>query len=330
MLILRIGDPHVRPTNLDEWEKLAHFIQDKILEIKPDRVEILGDLFHTHAVLRMEVLDFWDAWLDILSEACELVVLVGNHDQTGNYESDMHALSVFKHLQRKNRNLKIVDLARKEGIYGYMPYTHSKDHFVELANGLASDGAKVLVCHQSFITSQFESGTYDPEGIDPALINFDLIISGHIHKHQICTSSGKIIIHPGTAMWHTNADANEDKGIWLYNHDDNTGAITSSELIRTAGIVTKIVELTWEEGKSLPAIPSGAKVVIELVGSSQWVSDQKKALKGQVSLKTKITDRVNKLARNPGKNFLDFISNVYVTTMDRTVLLKYMRDNGIV
>lgn len=333
MKILRIGDPHIKPNNIDEAEKLFHFINDTILERKPDRVEILGDLFHTHSVIRLEVLEFWDAWLDILSEACELVVLVGNHDMTGNYSYHEHALTVFKRLQSKKRNLKIVELPRVEGIYGYMPYTHKQDNFISLANGLIDYGAKVLVCHQSFLTSKFESGMYDPSGFDSSLLRFELIISGHIHKYQKVIADGKTIIHPGTPKWDTASDANEDKGIWLYEHDDSTGAIISAELIHTKHVVTKIVSIVWEEGKELPAIESGVKTTVELIGSADWVNKHKQNLKGHCGIKTKITDNVKNEARKPGKDFLDFITNIFVVDefyAKRAALIKYMKDNSLV
>ena len=80
----------------------------------------------------------------------------------------------------------------------------------------------------------------------------------------------------------------------------------------------------------MPTLPSIGKIGIELVGSSQWVSEQKKALKGQYSIKTKITDRIDKSTRKPGRDFQDFMSNLYQTTYDRAVLLAYMKENGIV
>ncbi len=332
MRILRIGDPHIKWSNLEEAEKLFHFINDQILEIKPDRVEILGDLFHTHAVIRLEVLEFWNGWLDVLvaHEDVEFVVLIGNHDMTGSYHSHTSALGVFKHMARKHRNLKIVENPRTEGIYGYVSYTHDRNTFYDIARGLASEGAKILVCHQSFLTSKFESGTYDPDGFDPSQIPFDLIISGHIHAHQKCIADGKTIIHPGTPKWDTLSDANQEKGIWLYEHDDVTGAILSERMIGTKHVVTKIVEIVWEEGKPLPAIESGVKTTIELIGSSAWVSEHKKALKGHYGLKSQITDRADKSERKPGKNFQDFMLNLYVTKADKPKLLEYMRNNGII
>lgn len=332
MKILRIGDPHIKPSNLEDAEKLFHFINDQILEHRPDRVEILGDLFHTHSIVRLEVMEFWDGWLDVLSshENTEIIILVGNHDMASNQENAAHALLGFKRVGRRWKNIKIVDLPRVEGIYGYMPYIHDGNTFIDLANGLVSHGAKILVCHQSFAGSQFESGTYDSNGIDPSGINFNLIISGHIHKRQVITGNGKTIIYPGTPKWDTMSDANEDKGIWLYEHDDTTGAIISEQLIRTAGVITKIVSLVWTEGSDLPAIPSGCKVGIELIGSSDWVNQQKKALKGQVAIKTKITDRVDKTTRQVGNDFLDFVKNLFVSTADREHLLKFMQELKIV
>jgi DNA repair exonuclease SbcCD nuclease subunit len=332
MRILRIGDMHVKPNNLEESEKLMHFINDKILEIQPDRVEILGDLYHTHAVIRLEVLEFWDGWLDVLTshENIEIVVLIGNHDMTGEYSADYSALHVFRHLARNRKNLKIVQNPRTEGIYGYISYTHDRDTFYDICRGLASEGAKVLVCHQSFSTSKFESGTYDPEGFDTDPIPFDIIISGHIHAHQECTANGKQVIHPGTPKWDSASDANQNKGIWLYHHDDLTGKITKTEFWSTSRIVTPIFELEWKEGDDMPQVPSTGKITIELIGSVKWVSEQKKVLKGQYGIKTKITDKVSKSIRNPGKSFQDFMTNLYQTTFDRDKLIAYMKENSIV
>ena len=111
--ILRLGDPHVRPSNIDESDNLLQFVVDKALEYNVNRIEILGDLFHTHAVLRLEVLDFWSHWLDTLNDICPVYILVGNHDQSGDYNSNSNALKVFS--TRHKKNLHIIEDARAEG-----------------------------------------------------------------------------------------------------------------------------------------------------------------------------------------------------------------------
>lgn len=323
MKILRLGDPHVRPNNIEEANKLMAFVRSTAIHFKVDGVEILGDLFHTHAVIRLEVLEFWRKWFRQLGDL-PVTVLVGNHDKDGDYGSNSHALSVFK--REQGESPEIIDKAQQIGIYAYMPFYHDTKQFVIDANKMAANGAKVLVCHQTFAGSQYETGFYSPDGINPDELNFDTIISGHIHKEQIC---GKVD-YPGTAKWDTIADANEDKGIWIYEHDDITGKVLSRTKISTKDIVTPIISLTWKEGEEAPIVPEKSKVAIELIGSSDWVSKQKKTLKGKVSIQTKITDQKRASSRKAGNSLEFFISNMYPTTMDRENLMKVAKELGIV
>jgi DNA repair exonuclease SbcCD nuclease subunit len=334
MKILRIGDPHIKPSNLDEAENLLHFINDTILERQPDRVEILGDLFHTHAIVRLEVLEFWVEWLDVLlsHENIQFYVLRGNHDMANDQENSPSVNSVFKLIRKKNFHYCDNPHAEPkiDGPFAYVSYYGDHNKFIEVANNCAREGSKVLICHQTFDGSKYESGIWAPDGIDASKINFDLIISGHIHTHQDMIKDGKRIIYPGTPKWDTAADANEDKGIWMYEHDDVTGAIKSEELIRTAHVVTKIAKLTWIEGMPCEAIPSGCKVTVELIGSSSWVEVCSKSLKGTCQIITKVTDKTERTTRNAGKNFPDFVANKFQTDMDRIELLKYMKGLNIV
>jgi|ERR1700677_5019 len=331
MRILRVGDPHIKPSNVEEAEDLFHFINDQILELKPHRVELMGDLFHTHGIVRLEVLEFWYGWLDVLTahEDIEFYVLVGNHDKGSTEEHAFSALTVFNHPKRA-KNLKICELPRVDGPFAYVSYYHDHNKFIEIANHCASQGAKVLVCHQTFDGSYYENGFYAPDGIDASKINFDLIISGHIHTTQDIQKDGKRIIYPGTPKWDTSSDANEEKGIWLFEHDDTTGALISQKLITTQHVVTKIVHLVWKEGEPQLAVPGGCKVSIELIGSAAWVEKESAALKGVYPLRTKITDKVQKKERQAGKSFPEFVANRFKTDIDRVALLRYMKELGIV
>lgn len=326
MKVLRIGDPHVKPNNIDEADALMNFVNVMILTHRPDRVELLGDLMHTHSILRLEVVEFWDQWLDTLSETCELVVLVGNHDQSGDYTSASNSLSVFNRIRKKN--LKIVEKARHDREFAYMAYFHNHEQFIEIANNMAALGAKILVCHQTFDGSKYETGMYAPDGVDPALLNYDLIISGHIHSRQTIQNGKQKIIYPGTAKWDTASDANEKKGIWLYDHAED-GSIISEQMLSTADVCTPIISVVWKEGDVMPDLPKRAKASVELIGSSDWVTKNKALLKGKVSLKTKITDRTNKEARRAGSSFLDFLSTIYKPE-EREQLLKYAKELELV
>lgn len=325
MKILRVGDPHIRPNNIQEATQLMEFICNIVKSAKVDRLEILGDLFHTHAVVRLEVLEFWDKWLQRFSDIVETVVLVGNHDMGGDYHSDSHALTVFKRI--KNERLRIIDKPTAIGIFGYVPYIHDNEQFLGAVRGLASQGSKVLVCHATFSGSQFDNGFYAPEGINPDDVPFEKIISGHIHKEQIL--AGGKVDYPGTAKWDTASDANERKGVWLYEHAVD-GTVINRDMISTEKVVTPIVSFKWIEGQEAPIIPEGAKASVELIGSSDWITKQKVKLKGKVSISSKFTDKKEKSERKSSKSLESFLANLYVPTMDRDSLIAFAKEIGIV
>lgn len=325
MKIMRVGDPHIRPTNIAEAEKLMQFVLDKVVATKVDRLEILGDLFHTHAVVRLEVLQFWDKWLQLLAEVVETVVLVGNHDQTGDYHKGTHALSVFKRIT--NPNLKIIEKPTAMGPFLYLPYIHDEESFIQAIVENKTAQTNMLVCHAEFGGSQYDNGFYSPHGFNPDTVPVTAIISGHIHKEQII-ANGKVD-YPGTPKWDSASDANEKKGIWLYEHADN-GLVVNRYLIPTDSVVTPIVSISWAEGEEMPAIPANSRVSIELVGSSAWVTKSKVSLKGKVSIKVKITDKRRSFTRTPGTSFMDFLTNRFETPIPKQSLVDYIKELGIV
>lgn len=324
MLILRVVDPHVKPSNIDESDALLTFIMNKAVELKVDRIELEGDLFHTHNNVRLEVLEFWEHWLPALSGICEVVVLVGNHDISGSYESTYSALNIFHKF--KIKNLKIIDNARLIGKIGYIPYIHDNEKFIEVANGLAESGATVLVSHTTYDGCQYETGMYAPGGVNPERIDprITTLFSGHVHTNQ---EFGRVI-YPGTARWLTDSDANHKKGIWLYTHD-NTGAFTNREFISTENVCEPIIGFDYHEGDTLPVTPENAKVLLNLVGSSDWVSKTKSELKGNYRISTKITDTKKKKARKSGKSLLEFLTTHY-ESKNKAKLISYMQELKLV
>lgn len=318
---------HVQPSNLKESESLIQFILHTAKSCIVDRIEFLGDLFHTHALVRLEVTEFWHKWLYKLdSEKIETHVLVGNHDLCGDYSNNYSALHPFKNLIKSF--VRIIDEPYQIGNFGYLPYIHDNDRFVLEANRLADQGATVLVSHPTFKGAVYDNGSDVSGGIDPDLLDprFLHLIGGHIHSSM---EKGRIW-YPGTARWLTKSCANKQKGIWLVNHNDSTGAIESKEFISTESVCTPIRSFTWSEGQNKPEIPLNAKVDIELVGSSGWVSKTKKELVG-VSVSSKITDVKKSKERKSGKSLKEFLEKHYETDDSRRAkLIKYFEENGFV
>lgn len=326
MKSLYLGDPHIQVANLDESDDLMNFIVDVCIKYQPDQMVILGDLFHNFAVVRTEILDFWKEWLDTLSESQKLIVLTGNHDlaNSGDDEYKSNALNVFGLMKKKN--LSIIQNAQAQGIFGFVPYMNDQEKFIEIANGLKSYGAKVLVCHQDFDGGQYETGYYCPNGVNPDKLDFDTIIGGHIHKRQ---RFGKVIL-PGTARWMISSDANEPKGLWLVDHDDISGAILSEEFIDTSSVCSPIYEFIYRQGEIEPTLPLGARISLELIGNSDWIDKEKIKFKGKASIKTTITDEVKIEGRRATGSLEEYLISVFSSDVDKTELLKLAREIGCV
>lgn len=328
MRILRVGDLHVKPNNLKESKALMDFVLDKALSLNVDRLEILGDLFDTHSIVRLEVLEFWGSWLEYLSkQTFKTIILVGNHDLSGDYLNSFSALHTSLHLE--SENFKIVHKPHIDELYGYLPYIHDNEKFIEEANKLADLGATVLVSHPNFEGAVYDNGSSLAGGVNPDRIsnNFLHLIGGHIHTEL---NMGRVW-YTGNPRWLTKSCANKPKGIWMCTHDDNTGAILSKEFISTESVCTPIICLSWKEGEEKPEIPKNGNINIELIGSSDWVTKQKLDLKGQVSISSKITDTKKSKTRKSGKSLHEFLSHYYQTEPEkRSRLIKYLGDLNLV
>lgn len=323
MRILRVGDPHVRPSNLEESERLMNFVMELAIEQKVDRIELLGDLFHTHAILRLEVIEFWNRWLKRFARFKKTYVLVGNHDLTGDFNSKLHALGIFMDMDIPN--LTIVDNSVISGPIGYMPYVHKKEDFIHDAEELHKLGAKVLVCHATIDGSKYESGMYAPDGM-PMLPQFTHVISGHIHSQQEFGN----VIYPGTSRWDTSADANQAKGIWIYEHDPD-GRIVRRDFFTAERVCSPIFAYVWKEGDEAPQIPENCRASLEAIGTSDFCAKAKAFFKGKVGFRSKITDQIKLASRESGRSLEEFLTDHYpVPVALRQKLLKFMKELKLV
>lgn len=321
-------DPHFVHNKKEEMDNLAAFVCETAYKNNVDKINILGDLNDTFNILRTDNLEFWSKWLVLLCDVCPVKALVGNHDKKnqGDDNNKENSLNIFSCLQTKYV-LDIISSPVTFGIFGYMPYIHNKELFVKEANLLAEQGAKVLICHGEFDGGQYDNGHYIPDGVKQELLNFDLIISGHIHTRS---AFGKVR-NPGTARWITASDANKKKGIWLVEHDEVTGQILKEEFLDTSHICTPIYSYQFKEGDIEPVIPVGSRASVELIGSSEWISKQKPKFKGKASISSKITDKQKPSNRKTGDSLEHFVNNVFEvgTGLNKEKMVKFMRENGI-
>jgi hypothetical protein len=327
--VLRLGDPHVKPNNLLESEELLKLTLSEALRRNVNVLEILGDLWDTHSIVHLSVTEFWDRWFNILSQQKFLTrILVGNHDMTGSYVNNYSALDPFKKLE--NTCFKIVNepYIHSNGIIGYLPYIHDNQKFIEEANKLANQGAKVLVSHTDYEGAVYDNGSTVNNGVNSDLLDSRYIhlISGHVHSEL---ELGRIW-YPGTARWLIKSCANKRKGIWEVNHNSESGLIESKEFISTENVCTPIISVTWKQGEERPIFPKKGKINVELIGSSDWVTEQKIQLKGEVTISSKITDTKKSRERKSGKSLYEFISKHYDIDPDkRKKLIKYIESLNV-
>lgn len=318
MHVIRVGDPHVTLSNIKEAQSLVDFIILKAKEFQADRVEFMGDLFHTHAVKRLEIEKFWhNAFVAITQAGYPIVALVGNHDQVGKGNEDFNALHTLSYIP----NVTIVQDAIKLNNITYIGYHRDSDVLIKKAN---QQHSKCLIAHATFTGATYENGFYAEDGIDPDLFVHEEIISGHIHSSQ---QVGKCF-YIGTPKWDTLSDANQDKGIWYFRHSDD-GAVMEKEFISTKEVVLPIMKYTINEGESLPEINPEHKNYIELVGQSAWILKMKKKIKGMAQIKGRPTDRISQSRTNDNGEMLSinqYLSDFFIPQagVDKNSILEYI------
>jgi DNA repair exonuclease SbcCD nuclease subunit len=285
---------------------LMRFVLETAKSNKVDRVEFLGDLFHTHAVLRLEVVQFWDnIFKKFNSEGIKVIALAGNHDMKGDYNSKTTALDVFVN---KYENITIVNKPLELDGFLYVPYQHSQSEFEGVC---LQSNCHTLVCHQTFDGAQNDNGTPARDGFGVKDLPFNHIISGHLHSSH---STGKVF-YPGTAKWDTLSDANKDKGIFLFDHKNN-GDFTFN-FISTEDICIPIKVYEFIEGDPIPEIPEKSKVYVTLTGKFSWISRIKKEFPAHVKIKPIPTDRVIKAIGDIQElSIQDYLDKYFVLSED--------------
>jgi len=212
MRLLLVGDPHVTVDELEDSQALLDGVFSLYRQLEPSAVVFMGDLHHNHAVVRVEVLDFWLRNLARFPKE-KTFVLVGNHDRPNDSSSGCHSLQAYTSLA----NVVEKPTHIGDGIWAF-PYMQTEE-FVTAA--LATQ-PKVLLCHQTFDGSKYENGFYAPDGVKPEHVGVPKVISGHIHTAQVLNWVGGYIQYIGSPRWRSISDANVEKSVVLYDTDQDT------------------------------------------------------------------------------------------------------------
>jgi DNA repair exonuclease SbcCD nuclease subunit len=320
--VLFVGDPHLKINRFDLATTFLKWLNQVILEQRPDVVVNLGDTFDTHAVLRSEVLNEFIKHVDVvLEQNIPYVYLLGNHDMYRPNDPKYHALLPFKN---KIDKFHIIDEVTEFMGMTFVPYQH--------------DGAKfpkktlpICVAHQTFIGADY-GPIRAKEGVDATSIaGCDIIISGHIHTRSILGS----VVYVGSPFSQSAADVDQIKGITIF--DTNTYA---QSFVQTPLPTWRRLHVVVSQSTQISVVHalvqqdvSGSKDhwVLELegpkaeivgyLGSSEYIA----AIAGvDVKVKTKFTDNEKKKLSIEAKSMehiiSEFIAKVYNGSIDKEEL----------
>lgn len=310
MKIALIGDPHAKLNSLDELSAINQYIISLRNEGKVDKAIFLGDLFDTHSIMRIEIWNFWQQQIEILSEHFkpdDLAIVSGNHDKPGSYEKE-HLSAVSTLDSTKAHIVYHTGAIIWNDDFAIVPYFSKEEDFLDACESVKN--AKYLICHQTFDGAKYDNGMFAPGGFDPNKVPHSKIISGHIHSTM---EFGKVF-YPGTARWDSASDANKSKGIYVLNTEND-----SYEFYSTSTVVTPMYAIEIKENDELPQLVEKAKYAIHLTGTSKWINKIKNQYKGH-KIKATYTDSLLKRDQYIPDNFSDYLTKLNTITKKEDIL----------
>lgn len=214
--IVCIGDPHIT-NNTEDFDKVLGLVE----QLSPDLIVILGDLFHTHSLIKAEILHYWIDTIHKLSSKYKLAILRGNHDAPYDKVSYQKIgpiailNQVIKHENVIIANTPQILIDHNINLL-FVPFVYTEQDLKNLIKPFIEQNIKFdfIFTHQTFTGGVYENGFYAPDALDTAILTALLkpngkIISGHLHTRQELSD----VIYVGTPLWLNRSDLLQEKYI---------------------------------------------------------------------------------------------------------------------
>jgi len=263
---LLVGDVHAVEDELDDCEALIRGVQKAIIDSRPTHVVFMGDQFHNHKLLNLEVVAFWRRVLtELATMDVKLWALVGNHDMSGDGRSTNHAMMACAGIA----GLRIVATPVLEDGVLLVPYQHSGDGFLSILKSYPT--ASTVLCHQTFDGSKYENGMYAPDGIKLEAES-RAIISGHIHTPQAFAN----VTYVGAPRWRTLSDVGINRALVLAELAPNQ-APQFLKLYDTGAWCRKMVHLVDRQDAPLevPVLNQDWRYVVDIHGDEVFIKERR-------------------------------------------------------
>jgi DNA repair exonuclease SbcCD nuclease subunit len=272
---LLVGDVHATEKDLNDCQELLKLILDTISRTGAMPI-FMGDLYHTHSIVRIEVQKFWaDAFAKMNVLGVKPIVIMGNHDSPTGAYTGVNALILHKF----QATVVLPEEPFNRGDFMAIAYHRHGDAFIVEANK-PEHQAPVLLCHATFDGAQYENGFYAKDGIDQAKIPHVKIISGHIHKTSLI---GKVL-YIGSPRWLTISDSEQEER-WLFLVDDEFNFL---EKIPTSPVCRVIHRLIDTEDAPLGNIDFCKKdhYIVDIHGRLEFINVRKSLYRGKARVRT--------------------------------------------
>lgn len=262
--LLLVGDPHVTVDEIPDCNRLIDCILDALTKKPVKGIVFLGDLHHNHALVRIEVMEFWrKAFRRIKAAFPDVTIhtLVGNHDRSHDYSVKANALQAY--------DVKVIEDPTQilPGVVA-SPWYPDPESFLDAMEGCRG---KTLICHQTFDGSRYENGFYASDGVKPALVEFETVFSGHIHTPQQFDK----VWYIGAPRWRIASDANIPRFLWALDFDE-AGSVVGKQLFSTDDYCRPIWHLVDKEEDQLVVKAGGKGILrVDIHGSAAWVDARK-------------------------------------------------------
>jgi DNA repair exonuclease SbcCD nuclease subunit len=151
------------------------------------------------------------------------ILLPGNHDQRTKNPYSGHSMEHVDIYRSDLNNIVVFNEAHSQVVLsknGTRVAVHGTPagHIIPSAPLILAAEWNICIFHGMIIGSLFENGTPATEGIDPAVLDrsdYDLVLGGDNHKHQILPLRNTKGYYVGAPMQHNWGDVNSPRGFCL-------------------------------------------------------------------------------------------------------------------
>jgi|GEM_PF-850504 len=175
---------------LKDYQRAFKKALTEINKQKPDLIIHLGDLFH---YTRPDPISMKTAYNELkkLADKTPIILCIGNHDIEGHLGSSYSPLLTILHenihvLTHENPHVEIEIKNQKIGINGFQYMRDRKqaeEQLEEITKNVGDNNTEILCIHQA-IEGYLEPHEISLKCVRSIAPQYDLILSGHVHKHQ--------------------------------------------------------------------------------------------------------------------------------------------------